>query len=440
LHVLKRWAAWPQGIRWLAGSIAAVVLALVVAWVLFVPAADWLATHDVGHVTGALQQTARDDARGRLLTLGAGLFAAGALIFTALNFNLLRRNSQRADQWQRRTYELTEQGQVTDRYTKAIEQLGSATVDVTIGGIYALERIARDSPRDHPTVMEVLAACVREHSREPLIRSAPVVDTPEPITRPDIQAAVTVIGRRNAAHDLRRIDLRGVYLPLADLYEANLTGADLTGADLTGANLAYTDLAPAGRTHAKPTGADLAYTDLAPAYLTRASLTLTKPTPAKLAHANLTGADLYEADLTRADLTGANLTGAKLTGAKLTRAYLTSANLTRTNLIAAKLTRANLTGADLTGANLRGADLTGANLTRANLADVDLSLADLTGADLTDANLTGTDLTDAKLTVAILIGTRWPGNVPVPEGWKLDTRSGLLEETAGTDSGPTEAD
>ena len=120
----KRWAAWPQGIRWLVG-IAAVVLALAIVWALFVPVADWLAHHDVGSAKGSLHETALDNARGRLLTLGAGLFAAGALIFTALNFNLLRRNSEQADQWQRRTYELTEQGQVTDRYTKAIEQLGS---------------------------------------------------------------------------------------------------------------------------------------------------------------------------------------------------------------------------------------------------------------------------------------------------------------------------
>ena len=62
----------------------------------------------------------------------------------------MRRNSEQADQWQRRTYELTEQGQVTDRYTKAIEQLGSDKLDVTIGGIYALERIARDSPGTTP--------------------------------------------------------------------------------------------------------------------------------------------------------------------------------------------------------------------------------------------------------------------------------------------------
>jgi hypothetical protein len=98
LPLSKRWATWPRGIRWLAG-IAIVVLALPIMWVLFVPLADWLARHDVGPVKGALHETAVDNARGRLLTLGAGLFAAGALVFTARNFTLSRR-----------TLELTEQG------------------------------------------------------------------------------------------------------------------------------------------------------------------------------------------------------------------------------------------------------------------------------------------------------------------------------------------
>jgi hypothetical protein len=50
---------------------------------------------------------------------------------------------------------LSREGQATDRYTKAIEQLGSDKIDVRIGGIYALERVARDSPRDHPTTIGV---------------------------------------------------------------------------------------------------------------------------------------------------------------------------------------------------------------------------------------------------------------------------------------------
>jgi hypothetical protein len=65
-----------------------------------------------------------------------------------------------------KTTALTLQGQVTDRYSKVIEQLGSEKLDVRIGGIYALERIARDSARDHPTIMEVLTAFIRESSRE----------------------------------------------------------------------------------------------------------------------------------------------------------------------------------------------------------------------------------------------------------------------------------
>ena len=62
----------PRRIRWMIGVIAGTVLLLVIVWALFVPVADWFAHHDVGSVTGSLHATALDNARGRLLTLGAG--------------------------------------------------------------------------------------------------------------------------------------------------------------------------------------------------------------------------------------------------------------------------------------------------------------------------------------------------------------------------------
>jgi hypothetical protein len=254
----------------------------------------------------------------------------------------------------RRTLELTEQGQVTDRYTKAIEQLGSDKLDVRIGGIYALERVARDSARDLPTVMEVLTAFIREHSHEPWPPPDSSGREPERSTRPDVQAAATVVGRRDAERDIRHIDLTG-----ADLTRANLTGALLRDTDLTRAILFAADLGTA----------------------------------------NLTGADLA-----RANLDSANLDSADLTRANLTRANLDIANLTRADLGSATLTYATLTYATLTGATLMSADLTGATLTGARLA----------GADLTDAT--------------------WPADTPVPEGWELDTGSGLLKR-AGTASG-----
>ena len=340
------------------------MLVLAIVWALFVPVADWLAHHDVGLVKGSLHETALDNyARGRLLTLGAGLFAAGALVFTAQNFILSRHTLELSQ----RTFELTEQGQVTDRYTKAVEQLGSDKLDVRIGGIYALERVSRDSAKDQPTVMEVLTAFIREHSRE----QWPPSDAGQPVqersTRPDVQAAVTVVGRRDQERGIVLIDL---------------TDADLTRADLTDARLA------------------------------RARLARARLTDAYLGGADLTHAYLLSADLAHAYLTDARLPDARLIGARLPTADLTSADLRGADLRGADLISADLTGADLTGAILRGAHLIYANFTGATL----------TGAHFTDADLTGTTLTGATLT-----GARWSTAVPVPEGWMIDDESGLLK-------------
>ena len=365
----------------MVGGLAAVVVTVAAAWVLFVPAADWLAVHDVGPVTGALRalrlQSARDAARGRLLTLGAGLFAAGALVYTARNFNLSRRTFEA-------TFTLTEQGQVTERYTKAIEQLGSEKLDVRMGGIYALERIARDSPRDHPTVMEVLAAFIREHSREQRPSPRPGADMPGDVPRSDMQAAMTAIRRRDSGRDRERL---------------SLAGADLTGADLTGAKFTRADL-----------------------------------TGAKLAHADLTGADLTGADLTGADLTGAKLPGA-LTAANLSNAKLPGADLAYAHLAHADLTGADLTRADLTRADLPDAKLPGAILKGAELQEADLTRANLTNADLTNASLTGAHLVGADLN-----GARIAAGTPVPKGWVRNPGSGHLHRASGEPGPITERD
>ena len=64
----------------------------------------------------------------------------------------------------------TEDGRITDRFSKAVEQLGarnsdgSKQIEPRLGGIYALERIARDSARDAWPIMEILSAYVRENA------------------------------------------------------------------------------------------------------------------------------------------------------------------------------------------------------------------------------------------------------------------------------------
>jgi uncharacterized protein YjbI with pentapeptide repeats len=295
-----------------------------------------------------------------------------------------------------RRVEISQDQQVTERFTRAIDQLG-ATDDKTgeprrevrLGGIYALERIARDSPtRDYPTVMEVLTTYVRE--RAPRVfgqsegASFDVQATAEadegaeqpapPVPRrptADIQAILDVLGRAPAYIPrgyFRRLNHRHLrdnaqayepwkYLPPLNLRETNLQGANLQEADFQRAAFERADLS-------------------------RALLDLADLSGANLQRAILFKAQLFIAKLPLANLEGANLQEANLEGANLQRAILQDANLKK-----ASLEVSNLQGATLYGADLQGADLSGANLQRAILHDANLEGANLQGAQVTDEQL-----------------------------------------------------
>jgi hypothetical protein len=165
-----------------------------------------------------------------------------------------------ADASVHRTLEATREGQIIELYSRAVDQLGSEQLHVRIGGIYALERVARDSEKDHPIVMDVLTAFIREYSRE----QWPPQDRGERErwTRPDVQAAVSVVGRRDAERDTERIDLYGAILIRADLRgadfrDATFRGADLTRADLANARLVGADLRDVTLDHARLLNVDL---------------------------------------------------------------------------------------------------------------------------------------------------------------------------------------
>jgi hypothetical protein len=164
------------------------------------------------------------------------------------------------------TIRLTEQGQITQRYTTAIDQIGKRGDDflqTRLGGIYALERLARDSPADQSTIVEVLSAYVR--TTAPVRTNGTCAGQPAyPLS--DVQAAITVLGRRNPAEDglatvdlhntclggvrvggfgtrpkFARSNLRGVDMTHADVSIADFAGADLKGANLGGARFEGVD-------------------------------------------------------------------------------------------------------------------------------------------------------------------------------------------------------
>jgi hypothetical protein len=159
----------------------------------------------------------------------------------------------------------TRRGQITERFTQAIEQLGSESLQIRLGGIYSLERTAREDRTYHWPIMEVFSTYVR--TRAPRNTEK---DIEHAALKPDIQAIMTVIGRRSVHHkevEYGSIDLHASDLKLAILHEANLSRANLSEANLERADLSLANLRQANLEGTNLEGANLEGADLAGARL-----------------------------------------------------------------------------------------------------------------------------------------------------------------------------
>nr|BFE53819.1 hypothetical protein GCM10017745_72460 [Saccharothrix mutabilis subsp. capreolus] len=226
--------------------------------------------------------------------------AVAALVFTALSLDATREQVA-----------VSEQAQITDRFTKAVEQVGVKGADrvhLRIGGIYALERVADDSERDRPAVVELLSAFIRDTSPR-------LPDRPCDKVAPDVQAAFTVLGRRPPhvrGDPIRVVDLRGTCLVELWALDADLTYVVLGDANLDRASLGRVKLGPVTFNRTSLRGAHASGVDFRGSW----ALDGTDFTGATLGSANFEGVDLSGARFEGADLTGAKHNGStKTTGA-----------------------------------------------------------------------------------------------------------------------------
>ena len=318
------------------------------------------------------------------------------------------------------------EGHLTDRISKAVEQLGAEktvkrfdseetlpNIEVRIGGILSLERIAQDSTaydhgRDHVRCMEILCAYIRENAPasgamdhsfgewEPLKDDATAEERaahlekrkarfgsnslesqvykwtrklPEP--RADIALALRVLGRRTAAQ--RQAEARW--------------GKDAS----PNAEWVFDVPCPS-----LPDAADDRATtaDELTSYQAKLREWKTKID----AYAG------YRLDLRKTNLQRADLSDLILSGAKLQEARIEGANLFRVRMEGASLWRARLQGADLWQALMEGA-----NFMQAGMEGADLGLARLEGASLSRARVEGADLRQARMEGANLYEASFVG-------------------------------
>jgi Pentapeptide repeats (8 copies) len=281
-----------RGAMILGCGVAVAVVVAVVGWLLLKELPELLARDQSPGFGPQSEAKAISDARTSTLQLLGGLVLTAGVCFTAWTVQLTRKRDQEQRRANEERIRVDRDGQVTERFTRAVEQLGADKTDIRLGGIYALERIARESEVDHEPIVQILAAFLRQHAN----KGRPVPDTedqhvtiePSPA---DSLAALEALGRLGrqppnawvkAPLDLRRIRITG-----ANLNDARLDGALLNGAILRSSQMDGASLTQAVLSDADLRNSDCEATDFHSAWLDDADLR-----DIKWAHATIDGAHL----------------------------------------------------------------------------------------------------------------------------------------------------
>lgn len=326
----------------------------------------------------------------------------------------------------------------TTLFTTAVGQLGAVrevsdsggthtepNTEARLGAIYALERIAQDSERDHWPIMETLCAYVRKNAgptvdiardvRDGLAGRAHTGSYYESLraareaARPfvDVQAALTVIGRRSLERRQHETYLRDAAVSTAS-FTLDLTRTNLAGVVLDGLNF----------NHARFDGSSLRFSTLNKTSVEEASFSDVQAEGAELSGTLMTDASIgghWEgATFSRAELVNVNTVFASFDGARFEHVDLTGADFGY-----AELSSVVFFASDLTGTNLKGARLYGVSFLGTKLSQTDVYRAEMVAAYLIAANCAGmVGLTQESIDQSFGDGrTSLPDGLTRPASW-----------------------
>ena len=182
---------------------------------------------------------------------------------------------------------------ITNRFEQAVGYLGDTQIPVRIGAIYAFERIARDSTKDHWMIVEVLTTFIVDQCAHRELDENFKDTFPK-----DAQAAIAVLGRRAQDKDPAGAVVR--------LNKTNLSGAIFSNLNFKDAHLIWSDLTDASFFMANLENANFYASKLIGTVFYKAVLR-----NSELVECDLSGADLRECDLSGARIHQANFTGSK---------------------------------------------------------------------------------------------------------------------------------
>lgn len=237
--------------RWLGHLISVVLIALYLGIALTLIVGLWWTIAQVPKAAYDAFFAEEPQTVRWLLTSTAALTAVTTAV-VALPFTVLKTI------YNRRQTHVAEQSHLTDQINKAVENLGATrqvgdrlepNVEVRVGGLLALERIAQTHPAEHIRTIDIICAYLVENSQS-FVKSHVEMDengipiSESPIAaRQDLNTVLRILSVRSVDQismenkrphriDLRELDLRGLRIEGISFVECDLTRARFCGAEL----------------------------------------------------------------------------------------------------------------------------------------------------------------------------------------------------------------
>lgn len=211
-------------------------------------------------------------------------------------------------------HEQTERGQITDRYTKAVQMLGNNdNLSIRVGALNALKQIALDAPDYRLVVKEVI---------ENYVRRPPAYALQFQQNKERLNKAKTSKYKINTIKDIwlnHLIDCQDIHIALHTLTEIRENNEEV---DISGAHWSFFDLSSTKLEHANLSRAQLVGADLSRSEVKSTSMSNTNLSAANLGFAIMHKVDMSGADLSDSDMIGTDLRGANIEGANVSNAFI----------------------------------------------------------------------------------------------------------------------
>ena len=253
-----------------------------------------------------------------------------------------------------RQADASDESLLNERYQKGAEMLGDAALSVRLAGIYALQRLDSDYPREyHLQIMRLFSAFLRlppEQNWEG--------------KREDVESVLQAVASRGPDH----LKIERVFD-----FKPNLIDADLKGMKIRPRTEVVFEFDPGSDDESMVEKSsfreDLSHTLFAGSDLSGAWLD----------HTNLSSCDFEETNLSKSHLSSSDLSRSEFRGTEIAGASLDGADLANTVFADVDLTDAHLAAANLSEACFNNTDLAGVNLERANVSDTHFSVWTIEG-------------------------------------------------------------